>query len=158
MSDNGTMYRAFLAIFGAFAIGAVLMGSYGLFVVLTGGTTDGQVETDVLGAFDCDEFAGDLEMAHEPDYEVERTVLSGTEIESFEAVAAGEGYRYTVTMAGELLDASARRADGRALTVEQAGTAVRFETTTTTPFRLWIDTIAEEATVTRTRLDVCPPT
>jgi hypothetical protein len=31
------------------------------------------------------------------------------------------------------------------------------ETNTSTPFRLWVDNIAEESTVTRTRLDICPP-
>ncbi len=157
MSGNRTLYRALFAIFGVFAISAVAMGSFGLYVVLTGGTTDGQADVDVLGGFACEEFDGDLEIAHEPDYEVERTVLSGTEIESFEAEAVGEGYRFNLTVAGEFLDASARRADGETLPVEHDGTGLVIETNTSTPFRLWIDNVAEEATVTRTRLDVCPP-
>lgn len=157
MSGSNTLYRALFAVFSIFAISAVAMGGFGLYVVLTGGTTDGQAEVDVLGGFACEEFDGDLEIAHEPDYEVERTVLSGTEIESFEAEAVGDGYRFNVTVAGELLDASARRADGQELPVEQDGTGLVIETNTSTPFRLWVDNIAEESTVTRTQLDICPP-
>ena len=157
MSGNSTLYRGLLVIFGVFAVGAVVMGSVGLYVVLTGGTTSGEPEVDVLGEFACEEFENDPVIAHSPAYEVERTVLSATEIESFEAEETASGYRYNVTATGELLETSARRANRTELPVEQNGSRLVIETDGPTRFRLWVDTIAEESTVTRTRLEICPP-
>jgi len=156
MLDDGSLYRALLVIFGIFAVGAVIMGSVGLYVVLTGGTTDGDMGVDALDEFACEEFDADLEMARDPRYDVERTLFDGREIDSFEGGSSGDGHPITITMEGELLNASARRGDGTALPVERDGNRVVVETGSA-PFRLWIDTITEETTVTRTRLDVCPP-
>jgi hypothetical protein len=157
MSDDGSLYSALLVIFGVVAVGAVVMGSAGLYVVLTGGTTDGDVEVDVLGEFGCEEFDADLEMPHDPGYDVERTILDGRQIDAFEPEAAGGGYRFNITVAGELINASARRTDGSALSVDRDANRLVVETNSSASFRLWIDTITETTSVARTRLDICPP-
>ena len=157
MFDDGFAYNAILIGFGVMAVAAVVMGSAGLYVVLTGGTTDGGVEADVLGEFGCEEFDADLEMAHDPGYEVDRTLLDGREVDAFEPNVAGGGYRFTVTVAGELINASARRTDGSELPVDRDGSELVVETNSSASFRLWIDTISETTSVTRTRLDICPP-
>lgn len=157
MPREDTLYRALLGLLGLVAVSAVVVGGLGVYTVLTGGTTDGDVERDVLGEFACEGFDADPEVAHEAGYDIERTVLSGTEIESFDASPADGGYRYEIAVAGELLDASARRADGTELTVDVGDeNRLAVEADTATPVRVWVDTVPEDATVTRTRLDVCP--
>jgi len=161
MSQEFTPYRLLLAVLGLFAVGAVIVGGVGLYTVLTGGTADGDPAVDVLGDYDCaaGTFDGSPDVLHDPSYDVERTVLSGTEVESFDSERTDEGYRYEFVLDGPLLDASASRPDGtpvRVRTVDN-GSRVAVTTNTTGPIRVWIDTVADEATVTRSRLDVCPP-
>lgn len=161
MSREITPYRLILAVLGLFAVGAVVVGGVGLYTVLTGGTADGDPPIEVLGGYDCadGEFTGDPEIVHDPPYGVERTVLSGTEVESFDSERTEQGYRYEFVMAGELLDASASRPDGTPVTARALGNGSRVvvESNTTGPVRVWLDTVTEDATVTRSRLDICPP-
>lgn len=162
MPQNRSPYRLILAVLGLFAVGAVIVGGIGLYTVLTGGTADGDPAVDVLGAYDCadGEFTGDPEIVHEPAYDIERTTLGGTEVESFDSERTEEGYRYAFVMAGELLDASASRPDGTPVTARALGNGSRVvvRSNTTGPVRVWLDTVTEDATVTRSRLDICPPT
>jgi hypothetical protein len=158
MFDDDSLYRALLAVFGLFAVGAVIMGTVGLYTVLIGGTTDGDTESDLLGEFVCEEFEADPEIVYASDYDVERTELSGVEVESFEPDRTDGRYRFELAVAGRVLDASAARADGTPLPVDMRDSdRVVVEVDGTAPFRLWIDSVAEDSTVTRTRLDICPP-
>jgi hypothetical protein len=156
-SDRKT-YQVLLSL--AFIVGfaAIAFSAFGLFTVLTGGTTSGPVDADVLGEYTCDAFGGDPEPAHDPDYEVEQTLLGGTEIAEFNLTETEAGVRVAVTTEGRLLAGSARRPDGTNVTVRavEGDNRLVVEHGDTTPFRLWVDSIGEESTITRTELDVCP--
>lgn len=159
MADGNVAYRALALIVVVVGVGATVFGAAGLYVVLTGGTTDGAPEVDVLGEYDCASFDGDPEVNHDPDYEIERTLLGGSEVKSFNVSSNGTTFRIELVVSGELLDASASRADGTAVPVQQASDENRLVITGTdsAPLRLWVDSVSEDATVTRTQLDICPP-
>jgi len=152
MSDDNPAYRAFLIGVGVVGLAAAVAGGAGVYTVLTGGTVDDQ-PTDEFGGFLCESFDGDPAVAHEPAYGVDRTLVSPDEITGIEATTDPAGVAFDVS--GGVLDASARAPDGAEIAVETGETrvVVRAET----PFRVWIDSVTEDATVTRTRLDVCPP-
>jgi hypothetical protein len=155
---DGQTYRVLMALAVLAGAAAIGFSAFGLFTILTGGTTTGPVDTDVLGEFACEEFGGDPEPAHDPEYEVERTVLSGTEVTAFNLTRTDDGVRIELTTEGRLLDASARRPDGTNVSVRAVDgeNRVVVEHDAGTPVRLWVDSIGEESTITRTRLDVCP--
>jgi len=159
MADRSLGYRALVGLMAAAALGAVIFGGYGLYTTLTGGTTDGTVEVDVLGEYDCEQFDGDPEVAHNNSYGVQRTFLSGSVIDSFNQTQEGDRLRLTFDVDGGVLGTSARRADGTEVPVEnrQEESRVVVVLEDRSPFRLWIDSVSDEATVTRTQLDVCPP-
>lgn len=158
MLGDGKAYQALLAL--AFLAGIVAIGfsAFGMYTILTGGTTSGPADADVLGAAACEEFDGDPDPAHDPDYEVERTLLGGSEIAAFEVVETGDGARIEVTTEGRLLAGSARRPDGTNVTVRAVEGENRLvaEPGPATAVRLWVDSIGEGSTITRTQLDVCP--
>jgi hypothetical protein len=159
MAERSLAYRAILAVLAVGALAAAVFGAYGLYTVLTGGTTDGSVTVDVLGEYDCEEFGGDPEVAHNSSYGVDRTLLSGSVIDSFEASDTEDGLRLEFAVDGGVLGASAARPDGTELPVSQLEDENRVvvELPDRSPVRVWIDSVSEEATVTRTQLDVCPP-
>jgi hypothetical protein len=70
MAERSLAYRAILAVLAVGALAAAVFGAYGLYTVLTGGTTDGSVTVDILGEYDCEEFGGDPEVAHNSSYGV----------------------------------------------------------------------------------------
>ena len=117
MLGEGDSYRVLLALAFLAGIAAIGFSAFGLFTILTGGTTSGPADADVLGEFACEEFEGDPAPAHDPEYEVERTVLSGTEVTAFNLTRAGDRVRIEVATEGRLLDASARRPDGTNVSV-----------------------------------------
>jgi hypothetical protein len=157
LGEGGT-YRVLLALALLAGVAAIAFSAFGLVTILTGGTTSGPADTDVLGEFACEEFGGDPEPAHDPEYEVERTLLGGTEVSAFNLSRTGDGVRIELTTEGRLLDASARQPDGTNVSVRAVDgrNRVVVEHETGTPVRLWVDSIGEESTITRTRLDVCP--
>jgi len=159
MAEQSLAYRAILAVVAAGALAAVAFGGYGLYTVLTGGTTDGSVAVDVLGEYDCGGFDGDPEVLHNSSYGVDRTLLSGSVIDSFEPSDTGDGLRLEFAVEGGVLGSSAARPDGTALPVSQpeGENRVLVDLPDRSPVRVWIDSVSEEATVTRTQLDVCPP-
>ncbi len=149
------LYRGVMAAVVLFALGAVVVGSIGIYTVLTGGTdTD---DPDVLGAYECEAFDGDLEMAHEAEYGTEREIQTAHEVDSFETTVTDAGMDVELGMAGGLLNASARAADGTVLPVEQSDERVVVRADDASPFRLWVDSVTEDGTVTRSQLDICPP-
>jgi hypothetical protein len=154
-----TPYKALIGLMAAVALLATTFGFGGLFVVLTGGTMDGDPGVDILGGYDCETFDGDPEVAHEAGYEIEVTLVDGTEVGSFNGTAVDGGTRVTIEMEGELLNASARGPDGTDIPLrqDQDRDRVVIERVGPEPFRLWIDSVSADATVTRTKLDVCPP-
>lgn len=159
MADDTVAYRALALIVVVVGVGATLFGAAGLYVVLTGGTADGTPDVDVLGEYDCATFDGDPEVNHNPDYEIERTLVGGSEVESFNISSNGTSFRIELVVLGELLNASASRADGTTVPVQQTSDGNQLVITGTdfAPLRLWVDSVSEDATVTRTQLDICPP-
>jgi hypothetical protein len=159
MSDFDWAYRVIVGFLALMAVVAVAAGGVGLYTVLTGGTGDGTPETDVLGEYACEEFDADPAVGHNSSYGVDRTLLGGSAIASVNASVTDGGLRMRIDVNGGILSASASRPDGAAVPVEQVEGADRLviETPDPGPFRLWIDSVSDEAVVTRTQLDVCPP-
>jgi len=157
MDSGSWAYRALIVAVAVMGAGALVVSSVGLYTILTGGTTDGTPAVDVLGEYDCESFDGDPGVAHNASYGVDRTLLSGNEIESANVSAAGDGFRMELTVAGGVLGASASDPNGTAVPVEVFGDDDRIVLEHDGPARLWIDSVSEDATVTRTQLDVCPP-
>lgn len=155
MFGDGLAYRGILGFFVLMALGATVFAGFGLHTILTGGTTDGQVETDELGAFACETFDGDPEVGH--DREVDLTVLGDSRIDSVNSTATEAGDRIEIAVDGDILDTSARHADGTEVAVEREAGLVVIEQESAEPFRLWIDSVDEDATVVRSQLDICPP-
>ena len=159
MADTMRTYRALLVLLAAGAVGATIFGGYGLYTVITGGTTDGSVAIDALGEYDCEEFNGDPEVIHNASYGVDRTLLGGSVLESFNHSRDGDRLRLVFDVDGGVLGTSASRPDGTEIPVEQVQEESRIvvELSDPAPLRLWIDSVSEDATVTRTELDICPP-
>ena len=159
MADGIGAYRALAVFVVLFAVAATVFGFGGLYVVLTGGTTDGVPETDVLGEYDCATFDGEPEVQHDAAYEVERTLVGGSEVEAFDASSNETTLRIELAVAGETLDASASRADGTAVTVRRPdnGSRLVIAGIDPAPLRIWVDSLSNESAVTRTQLDICPP-
>jgi len=159
MADTTWGYRAIIGLLAAVALGAVIFGGVGLYTLLTGGTTDGSEPVDVLGKYGCGNFDGDPDVVHNSSYGIERTLLGGSAIESFTDSREGDRLRLTFDVDGGVLGASASRPDGTEVPVDRIreGNRVVVELADPGPVRLWIDSVSEEATVTRTQLDICPP-
>jgi len=159
MTDFDWAYRAIVAFLALMAVVAVAAGGAGLYTVLTGGTGDETPETDVLGEYACGEFDADPAVGHNSSYGIDRTLLGGSEIASVNASVTESGLRMQIDVNGGILGASAGRPDGAGVPLEQVEGADRLviETPEPGPFRLWIDSVSDEAVVTRTQLDVCPP-
>jgi hypothetical protein len=135
---------------------AVFAGFAGTFIALTGGL-DGGEEYDALGAFACESFEGDPEVVPETEYAIEREVLTPTEVATFNGTVDGETMRVTLETTGPLLAATANQPDGRVIPVQTEEDTLTVAQNSTEPFRLWVDAVGEEGTVTRMRLDICPP-
>lgn len=159
MADTMGAYRALLLLLAVGAVGATIFGGYGLYTVLTGGTTDGTVAIDALGEYDCEEFDGDPEVIHNASYGVDRTLLGGSVLESFNHSREGDRLRLVFDVDGGVLGTSASRPDGTEIPVEQVQGEDRVvvELSDRAPLRLWIDSVSEDAAVARTELDICPP-
>jgi hypothetical protein len=159
MADTMRAYRALLVLLAVVAAGATIFGGYGLFTVLTGGTTDGTVAIDALGEYDCEEFDGDPQVIHNASYGVDRTLLGGSVLDSFNHSREGDQLRLVFDIDGGVLGTSASRPDGTEIPVEQVQgeNRVVVELSDPAPLRLWIDSVSEDATVARTELDICPP-
>lgn len=133
---------------------AVVVGIAGTFVALTGGP--GGEAVDALGGFECESFAADPQVVHDTDYAVEREVLNPTEVATFNGSVTGTRVGISLNVTGALLDASGNQPDGTPIPVETTGDRVIVERNTTAPFRLWVDSVNDDGTVTRMQLDICP--
>jgi len=133
---------------------AVVVGLVGTFVALTGGP--GGEAVDVLGEFECDSFEGDPQVVHDTDYAVKREVLNPTEVATFNGSVTGTRVEISLNVTGALLEASGNQPDGTPIPVETTGDRVIVERNTTAPFRLWVDSVNDDGTVTRMQLDICP--
>ena len=155
-SDNpsSVAFRGILIVAFGFGALAVVVGVAGLFVIFTGGTGGGE-STDVLGELRCEEFGGDPAVGHEASYSIGSTIRSGQAIDSLNSSVNESSVTVELRVNGELLNASARTADGRPVSVEQENSSVvRVTRSETTPFRLWVDTLSTRTT--RTVFDICP--
>ena len=149
-------YRGLMALAFAVGLAAVAFSGFGLYTVFTDDSSDG-AERAVLGEYACADFEGDPEPAHAADYGIERTLLGASEIDAFEVTTTDSGFRANLTTKGRLLAASARRVDGTNVSVRRVGEdRLVLDHNRSGPFRLWIDSIGAESTITRTELDVCP--
>lgn len=159
MGDGNAAYRALALVVVVLGVGATVFGFGGLYVVLTGGTADSTPEMDVLGEYGCEVFDGDPEIERDAAYEIERTLVGGSEIDSFDASSNGTHLRIELVVEGELLGASASRPDGTPVRVRQPGGGNRLVVPHTDPgpLRIWVDSLSNDSAVTRTQLDVCPP-
>ena len=119
MADTMRAYRALLVLLAVGAVGATIFGGYGLYTVLTGGTTDGTVAIDALGEYDCEEFDGDPEVIHNASYGVDRTLLGGSVLESFNHSREGDRLRLVFDVDGGVLGTSASRPDGTGSTASR---------------------------------------
>jgi hypothetical protein len=156
MSDEEQASRfnillAFLAIIG---LGATLVGFFGVYAVLTG---SGDTTTaSVPDAFECDRFDGDPEVGHPAAYGIGINASTG-ELESIDATTTDEGFELELNVSDpEVLNASARHADGRRVPVSEENGLVSITHDSSDPFRIWIDS-ADGGTITRSELDICPP-
>lgn len=150
----GSAYGAILvgtAVFGAIA---VVVGVGGTFVVLTGGS--GGPSTNSLDGFVCESVDGDPQVVHETDYEVEQRIFNPGEVATFNGTVRGEQVRVSLNTSGPLLAASATELSGRPVDIDVTGDRIRVNRSTTAPFRLWVDSVSEDGSVTRMRLDICP--
>lgn len=159
MADSNVAYRAVMLMIVLIGIAGVALGFGGLYVVLTGGTTDGTPEADVLGEYECTSFEGDPEPNHDTTYQIERTLVGGSGFESFDAARNDTHLRIELAVEGELLGASASSADGTALPVRQSddGDRVIITDDDPGPIRAWIDSLSNDSRVTRTEIEICPP-
>jgi len=151
-------YDALIALVFLFGLGAVIVSGVGLYTILTGGTVD-EPQVDVLGAYACEEFDAAPAVGHNSSYGIDRTLLGGSAIASVNASVTDGRLRMRIDVDGGILGASASRPDGAGVPIEQVEGADRLviDTPEPGPFRLWIDSVSDEAVVTRTQLDVCPP-
>lgn len=153
-STGGIAYR--VVMLSVFALGgiAVVVGIAGTFIVLTGGPDS--EEFDVLGEFECNSFDADPQVVHDTNYAVERDVLNPTEVASFNGSVTDSRVELSLNTTGALLEASGNQPDGTPILVETVNNSVLVERNTTAPFRLWVDSVNEDGTVTRMQLDICP--
>ncbi|WP_267163883.1 hypothetical protein [Halovenus salina] len=133
---------------------AVVVGIAGTFVALTGGPSGEAV--DALGEFECNSFEGDPQVVHDTDYAIEREVLNPTEVATFNGSVTGTRVAISLNVTGALLDASGNQPDGTPIPAETTGDRVVVERNTSEPFRLWVDSVNDDGTVTRMQLDICP--
>lgn len=158
LGESSLAYRAVMIAVVVVGGVAVLAGTAGTFVVLTGGTSGGG-GSDILGEYECDEFDGDPQVVHETEYQVQRKLLSPAELSQFNASTDEGGMNITLETKGALVAASANEPDGRPinLSTDSDRDRVVLEHQTVQPVRLWVDAVAEGGTVTRMQLDICPP-
>lgn len=147
------LFMGFVGLIGLLAVG---FGFFGLFMVLTGGTDGGQAAS-VPEAFECDEFHGDPAVGHE----APGGISQNTTVRAMHSIdgTVGDGsfeVRFNVSDPA-VLDASARQNDGTPVPVDVRGTTVVVEHDEFAPFRIWIDS-ADQGFITRSELDICPPT
>lgn len=158
LGENSLAYRAVMIAVIAVGGVAVLAGTAGTFVVLTGGTSGGG-GSDILGAYECEEFDGDPQVVHDTEYQIQQRILSPVEVSQFNASTDEGGMTITLETKGALVAASANEPDGRPinLSTDSDRDRVVLEHPTIQPVRLWVDAVAEGGTVTRMQLDICPP-
>lgn len=155
-------FRAVLAVFALLGLAAVVVGFGGLGVVFTGGTDSGDTSAAVpaLAAenLSCDSLAGEPEIGHEGT--VAGNDQTGALLDSVSRVPGSSDL--LLAMTGNVVAASARRADGTSMTVVVEEDAVVVENGTAGGgYRLWIDSVdstgaIQSASVIRSRLDICP--
>lgn len=158
MSGGRWLYRVVFAAVVVVGLGAVAIGAAGLYTIFLGDPPDPAADRELLGKFGCEAFDADPAVAHDSTYGVDRTIVSGDEIDAFETTVRSDGYRIRATVSGGLLGASASTTDGTEIPVEQTDETIVIEHDTDRSFRLWIDSVSQDAVVTRTQLNICPPT
>lgn len=157
MFDKLSGYHLLLGVLAVAGAISVAFAAGGLYVILTGGTTSGDVAS-VPEAFTCETFNGDPEVGHEAGYGTDRNATV-SRLESIDATTTDDGgFELTINISDPaILNASARQADGTPVSVEQLENAtVRVSHNDTSPVRVWVDS-ADGGRITRTELDICPP-
>ncbi|MFC7058081.1 hypothetical protein [Halovenus salina] len=75
---------------------------------------------------------------------------------TFNGSVTGTRVAISLNVTGALLDASGNQPDGTPIPAETTGDRVVVERNTSEPFRLWVDSVNDDGTVTRMQLDICP--
>lgn len=148
-------------VFGVAAIGVGGVGLYWTFVSPPVDDTEQPTEPDaaeLLGGLACEDVDRQPASEHQTPYPIDRLDRSGDGVSSIDATADGEQIRIQLDLHGTPFNASASRFDGSpAPVVEVDGTAKRAVVVDAerTPFRLWIDVVADDGSVDRIQLDIC---
>jgi hypothetical protein len=159
MFGDSTASRIAAAAVALLGVAGLVIGMGGLYFTLTASDEPPDRGADVLGEYGCE--PADRDVRSVPDTGVvERTVTNGDRIDSVSTSEPAAGVRLNLSMEGSLFNVSATRfSDGPEdppnVTVD--GEAIIVTDPRRAPFRLWIDEVADDGTIVRTELDVCPP-
>lgn len=159
MFGDSSGYRIITVAVALLGIAGVVIGTGGLYLTLTASDEPPERGAEVLGEYGCE--PADRDVRFVPDTAVvERTVTDGDRIESVNTSESAAGGRLNLSMEGSLFNVSATRfSDGPEdpPNVTTDGETIVVTDPQRAPFRLWIDEVAEGGTITRSELDVCPP-
>jgi hypothetical protein len=152
-------FQVFLGFLGAVGLIAVVVSFGVVFIILTGGTDGGGGEVATFPeGFGCDQFNGDPNVGHEANYGVTQNVTRRA-LDAIEGGVTDGGFELSFNVSDPtVLNASARHPDGTPVPLEtdDENTTVTVSDNNTESFRLWIDS-ADRGVITRTQLDICPP-
>jgi len=155
MFENVEKFQILLAFVGLLGLVAVVFALGGLFVILTGGPGGDGVAT-LPSEFTCDSFNGDPDVGHGAAYGITRNTTLSV-FEDIEGGTTDDGFELRFNVSDpSVLNTSARHPDGTPVPVTVQNTTVTVADNDTTPFRLWIDS-AQRGRITRSELDICPP-
>ncbi len=159
MFGDSTGSRIAAAAVALLGVAGLVIGMGGLYFTLTASDEPPDRGADVLGEYGCE--PADRDVRSVPDTAVvERTVTNGDRVDSVSTSEPAAGARLNLSMEGSLFNVSATRfSDGPDAppNVTVDGEAIIVTDPQRAPFRLWIDAVAEDGTIIRTELDVCPP-
>jgi hypothetical protein len=160
MFGDGPISRIITIGVALFGIVGIVVGTGGLFLTLTASDEPPERGAEVLGEFGCE--PADRDVRSVPDSGVvEQTLTNGDRVQSVNTSEPAAGARLNLSIGGSLFNVSATRFSGgpeNSPNVTTNGDAIIVTDPQRAPFRLWIDEVAEDGTVIRSELDVCPPT
>ncbi len=159
MFGNNPGSRIITIAVALLGIAGIIVGTGGLYLTLTASDEPPDRGAEVLGEFGCEPADRDVRSVPDSDV-VEQTLTNGDRVVSVNTSESATGARLNLSMEGSLFNVSATRfSDGpeNPPNVTTDGGTIVVTDPERAPFRLWIDEVAEDGTVIRSELDVCPP-